>query len=45
MKDITMKDFYEWLDTYPDNVVGWGAGFLKAHVMCGSVKKTEENQS
>ena len=22
-KDITLKDFYEWLDTYPDNVTGW----------------------
>jgi len=23
MKDITLKDFYEWLDTYPDSVTGW----------------------
>lgn len=21
--DIPLKDFYEWLDTYPDNVVKW----------------------
>ncbi len=22
-KDITLKDFYEWLDTYPDDVIKW----------------------
>ena len=22
-EDITLKDFYEWLDTYPDNVIKW----------------------
>ncbi len=23
MKDIALKDFYEWLDTYPSNVIKW----------------------
>ena len=22
-KDITTKDFYEWLDTYPSDVIKW----------------------
>jgi len=22
-EEITLKDFYEWLDTYPDSVIKW----------------------
>ena len=22
-EDIPLKDFYEWLDTYPDDVIKW----------------------
>ena len=22
-KDIALKDFYEWLDTYPSDVIKW----------------------
>ena len=22
-KDIPLKDFYEWLDTYPEDVIKW----------------------
>lgn len=22
-EEITLKEFYEWLDTYPDNVIKW----------------------
>ena len=46
MKDITMKDFYEWLDTYPDNVIGWEVTevFEGARYVRFCVREDEESQ-